>query len=294
MKQAEIDLNAKVRFVSSLEGAKQAAAIDQCVEDGAAVIASTLADPQAVSASLLAAKDAGVNIVTFNSGPEHADAVGSEVHISLDDPEAGRLAGRTFTERGVTGTVACIIHEAQNVGLDTRCDGLEETYEGGVVVRLRLPDGASSEEVIATLSEHILDPNSNIRALLTLNGDTLIRGFTAIQQTREQLHEQSGEPVDVQIGSVGQSLGILRIPIAERNRHLMFVISPLMEAQGYMVVAAMQMVHIFHSPPEFRLNAMQMDLKPFVFNSAGIRLSPDATRQMLDNLQQMIAQGQEE
>jgi len=294
VKQAEIDLNANVRFVSSLEGAKQAAAIDQCREDGAAVIASTLADPEAVSASLLAAKEAGANIVTFNSGPEFADAVGSEIHISLDDLEAGRLSGQTFNRHGVTGSLICVIHEAQNVGLENRCDTLEQAYEGGDIVRLRLPDGASSDEVIATLSKEILAPEANIRGILTLNGDTLIQGFTAIQQTREQLRLQSDEPFDVQIGSVGQSLGIVQIPIAERNRHLLFVISPLMEAQGYMVVAAMQMVHIFHSPPAFRLNAVLLNLKPFVFNSAGIRLAPDETRQMLANLQRMIAAGEEE
>ena len=95
-----LDIN--VRYTSSLDGAEQAAAINQCVADGAVAIASTLADVDAVGDSLRAAQAAGIYVLTFNSGAEHARSVGSVLHIGLDDAAGGRLAGQSFNERGIT------------------------------------------------------------------------------------------------------------------------------------------------------------------------------------------------
>lgn len=83
-----------------------------------------------------------MRVISFNSGAEHADSVGSELHIALDDAATGRIAGEEFNRRGFPGPIACLIHEDGNAGLETRCDELEAAYRGGSVSRLRLPDGA--------------------------------------------------------------------------------------------------------------------------------------------------------
>ena len=184
--------NTNWRFEPHLDGADQAAAIDQCSADGAAVIASTLADPDAVTDSLLAAKQAGARIVTFNSGARFADAAGSEIHVTLDDPKAGATAGLRMNELGITGTVACIIHEAGNVGLEERCEGLESTYTEAGVIRLQLTAGAADAQVIRELVAGLTDPDSpEIELVLTLNANTLFSALDAV----DQIHAGS-EPHD--------------------------------------------------------------------------------------------------
>ena len=127
-----------LRFETHLDGGDQNAAIERCLADGAVVVASTLANPDDVRETLLQAKDAEVRVVTFNAGVEHAERVGSQVHIALNDRAAGELAGRQFNERGITGLIGCLIHEQDNLSLEHRCDGLEAVYQGAGVERIRL------------------------------------------------------------------------------------------------------------------------------------------------------------
>jgi len=148
-RRAALDNQLHVRFAQPPNGAAQAAAIDRCSADGAAVIAATLAAPDDVTASLLAAKAAGSRIITFNSGYEDAIRAGSELHIALDDVEAGRLAARQFNRHEMTGTVGCVVHEQNNVGLDARCEAFASVYAGGDVLRVDLPDGADFEAIRA-------------------------------------------------------------------------------------------------------------------------------------------------
>ena len=206
VRQAELDLGINVRFFSSLQGSDQAATIEQCSADGAAVIAATLANPVAITDSLLAAKAAGARIITFNSGSEHAEAAGAEIHISLDDVGAGSLAAETFSQRGVTGTIACLIHEAANVGLESRCDGLEDAYAGDQVIRLRLPDDLEPSEVTDWIAQRLTDPDGPaIHAVLTLNADTQLQALDAIFQTADQLD------YDVQNANIGGNSAVARL-----------------------------------------------------------------------------------
>ena len=171
------------RYVSHLDGADQAAAIDQCSADGAAVIASTLADPEAVTDSLLAARAAGARIVTFNSGASFAAAAGSEIHVALDDREAGVRAAQRIGELGVTGPIVCVMHEQGNVGLEERCEGLEASYQGASVRRLHLTEGATDEQAIEELIAKLTDPEwSDVEMAMTLNANTLFNALDAFDR----------------------------------------------------------------------------------------------------------------
>ena len=142
----DIDLRAEMYEDSS----DQAAAIGRCVEDGAAAIATTPADPDTLQPALETAADAGVRVVTFNSGTAEATDAGSIAHVGLDDSAVGRMAAEAFVERDVSGDIICVIHEASNSGLEERCDSLEANYDGGSVVRVRTANAEDAAAVIAT------------------------------------------------------------------------------------------------------------------------------------------------
>ncbi|MXV80717.1 MAG: hypothetical protein F4X58_11895 [Chloroflexi bacterium] len=86
--------NTNPRFETHQHGLDRAAAIERCVSDGAAVFAPTRASPDDVRESLRRAKEDGARVVTFDAGVEHAERLGSPIHIALNDHAAGELAGR--------------------------------------------------------------------------------------------------------------------------------------------------------------------------------------------------------
>ena len=275
--RAARDLDADVRFETHLDSAGHAAAIRQCSADGAAVIASSLVDPGTMVPALREASAAGARIITFNSGAEFADQAGSELHIAMDDRAAGRIAAEQFNAAELSGSIACLVHEAGNSGLEERCAGLAETYEGGDVERVQLPAGADAEGI----AEHIagrLAADDPPAALLALNSDTALAALEAISRTRAQLDYK---PL---LGSIGGHPQFGRLPLDLRNDHLLFLTNDLGPAQGYLITAALRMVHEFHLPASFVVGASILEAEPFIFNSRLHRADPqgEASQGVLD------------
>jgi len=258
--RAARDLDADVRFETHLDSAGHAAAIRQCSADGAAVIASSLVDPEAMVPALQEASAAGARIITFNSGGEFADQAGSELHIAMDDRAAGRIAAEQFNAAELSGAIACLVHEADNSGLDERCAGLDETYEGGDVERVQLPVEADAEGITGHIAG-LLAADDPPAGLLALNSDTALAALEAISRTREQLDY---EP---QLGSIGGHPQFGRLPLDLRNDHLLFLANDLGPVQGYLITAALRMVHEFHLPASFIVGTSILEAEPFIFNS---------------------------
>ena len=127
-------LDLELRTGAYLDIDQQVEAARECIAEGAAAVAITLSDPEKMQPVVDEANEAGIPILSFNSGSEVASDVGSTLHFGLDDRRAGELAGEAFNDNEITGNVLCIIHEPKNIGLEARCEGLESTYEGEVEV----------------------------------------------------------------------------------------------------------------------------------------------------------------
>ena len=155
-----------VRMYYSTDGDEQAAAIRECTAAGVWGIAATLADADAVGDALREAHAAGINVMTYNSGANYSRGVNAYTHIGLDDALGGRLVGERLNEAEVSGEIWCIIHEARNVGLEERCDAIDETYTGGMVTRIRAHTPELLEEYAADLAD------VGISGIIALNGNT--------------------------------------------------------------------------------------------------------------------------
>ncbi len=130
---ASAALGLNLRAEAFADVAEQAEAIRQCVADGAVSIATTLASPDGLAPAVAEATAADIPVMSFNSGAAAASDVGSSFHIGLNDRRAGELAGEQFNLEQIQGTILCVIHEADNVGLHERCEGLSNTYANGDV-----------------------------------------------------------------------------------------------------------------------------------------------------------------
>ena len=244
------------------DSAEHAADILDCISRDPITIATSLPYADDLRDALAEAQAAGAQVVTFNSGAGDADSVGSLMHIGLDDRAGGVRAGDEFDSAGVSGTLLCVIHEQDNVGLDDRCDGLEDGYDGGSVERMNVdrsanPDAAAehgelsqSEYIQMLIAERVA--TGEIGGILTLNHDSAVAALATI--------EASG--ASVALASFGFSD---ELADAVRDGKMLFVVWDHPVMQGYLAVSAMAMAYTLE------LNQLNADV---FFNGAEILIEP--------------------
>lgn len=248
----------------------QAAAVDKCVADGAAAIATTLPNADALQPSIERAIDAGVRVITFNSGADRATEVGSAAHVALDESEVGATASEQFLAHEVSGDILCIIHERSNSGLEQRCDALQAHYEAsaaGSVIRVRTHDAADvSEAIAAAITDDVV-------GALALNANTAYAMVEAFEQQPEAI-----------LAAV--TADFLR-PIAMLyNAKISFVLWSHALEQGYLTMSALLYAHGSPTPPEVGLftEATQISIRPSVLTVESVRDFWDGESQFRDTL----------
>jgi simple sugar transport system substrate-binding protein len=91
----------------------------------------TLAKPEAMEAAVRDAVDAGIPVITVNSGQDFSADFGALTHIGQDEVLAGEAVGTELNDLGAERAV-CVVHEQGNIGHEQRCDGVGNTFEGAI------------------------------------------------------------------------------------------------------------------------------------------------------------------
>jgi simple sugar transport system substrate-binding protein len=130
---------------SNNTGTDQAAMINQAVADGVDGLAVSLADPDAVKDAVKSAVDAGIPLVTTNSGSNLYKEFGAFTHIGQDEFTAGAGAGEKFNAAGAK-VLLCAKQEQTNTGLDARCDGAKSTFKGKFLTPITTSGDASGKQ----------------------------------------------------------------------------------------------------------------------------------------------------
>lgn len=116
--------NVELLYTSDPEGGRQAQLIQQAIDQKVDGIAVTLAKPDALKDALKKAADAGIPIVSLNSGADVWRGIGAFTHFGSDENLAGAAVGEELTSLGVKRPI-CVIMEQGNVALDSRCAGVK-------------------------------------------------------------------------------------------------------------------------------------------------------------------------
>jgi simple sugar transport system substrate-binding protein len=160
--------------------AEQAQLVENLISDNANGIIVSLANPDAMKDSVKKAVDAGIPVITINSGVDVYKELGAITHVGQTEFVAGQGAGEQFNAAGAT-KVLCVIHEEGNIGLEERCDGLTDTF-GGEVERFNVAT-TGTRDIAGTLAsiQDKLTADSAIDAILTLNPDVAGAALDAIK-----------------------------------------------------------------------------------------------------------------
>jgi len=157
---------------------KQAALVDTSIANKVDGIILTLPNVDALREAIQRAADAGIPVVTINSGSDVFATTAAIAHAGQDEFIAGQGAGQRLVAGGAT-RILCVIHEANNAALQARCAGVEAGAEGAAVELVQI-DVANLDAAFETIKTTVGD--ASIDAVITLNPDVSIRARDAIAE----------------------------------------------------------------------------------------------------------------
>jgi simple sugar transport system substrate-binding protein len=134
--QAGKDMGDEFTYQSNGDPTQQSQLIDAAVNQKPDGLIVSMANPEALKASIERAVAAGIPVVTINSGEAQSKAYGALSHFGSDETVAGQAVGTGLKKAGVKNVV-CVVQEAGNVALEQRCAGVKATL-GGTVSNLQV------------------------------------------------------------------------------------------------------------------------------------------------------------
>src|SRR5690606_31972888 len=97
-------------------------------------------DPDALNSVVQSALDAGIPVISINSGSDVAEEIGVLAHIGQTEYAAGFGGGQRMADAGATNAL-CVNQEVGNVSLDLRCQGFSDAMaEAGATVEVLAVD----------------------------------------------------------------------------------------------------------------------------------------------------------
>ncbi len=158
---------------------KQVQDLEAAIAAGSDGVGVSLANPEALGPAVKAAVDAGIPVITINSGVNQYKELGAITHVGQTEIVAGEGAGERFNELGAT-KVLCAQQEQGNIGLEERCQGLANTFSGEVVPQFIGLD-ANPDEQINTIAA-TLQADTDIDAVLGVGPNVAVRAVEACNQ----------------------------------------------------------------------------------------------------------------
>ena len=200
---------------------KMAALVAAAVEEKPDGLIVSIPNADAVAAPIRAAVDAGIPVITINSGFDVAQSLGALLHVGQSEYEAGRVAGDAMRKAGGTKAL-CLNHELGNVALDLRCKGFIDGFAGSVEV---LPVAANPEEAAKAVGEKLAEDTA-LDTILALNA--ALAGEPAIEAAKA-----AGEGRIVRVATFDINPAVLR---AVADGSAIFAIDQQPFLQGYLPV----------------------------------------------------------
>jgi simple sugar transport system substrate-binding protein len=196
--------------------------VDQAVASRPAGLVVSLPEP-ALAPAIRRAVEAGVPVVSINSGSDVYRSLGVLAHVGQPEQRAGYAAGRRLARAGVRRAL-CVNQQVGNQGLDARCAGLARAMReaGGSARVLSVEDedtAATPRQIGAAVVEEDID------GILATNATSALQAADGVDRVR-----RTGR---VEIGAFDLGPDVLE---AVRAGRLLFAVDQQPYLQGYLPV----------------------------------------------------------
>lgn len=214
-------VNVSYRAPETFDMVAMSQLIDAAVNQEPDGLVVSIPDGDALGPSIVRAAEAGIPVISMNSGSDVAKSLGALLHVGQDEFSAGKAAGEALADTGSKGI--CVNHEVGNVALDLRCAGFAEGFGGNVTV---LPTTNDPSEIEAKVKAS-LESDPDIDTIVTLGA--ALAGEPAVAAVKAL--DRSG---DVQVASFDLSANFLEsVAVGEAT----FAIDQQPYLQGYLPVS---------------------------------------------------------
>lgn len=191
----------------------------------------SIPDSNALSRSVKAAVEAGIPVISINSGADVYKQLGLLMHVGQTEYEAGVGGGEKMAAAGVKNAL-CVNHEVGNAGLDLRCKGFIEA----------LTKGGGTGKVLAVNAADMTDAQQKILAgagdavdgIMTLGPPGATAALAALKQ--------NGKLGKVKLGTFDLTPDVLA---AIRDGQLEFAIDQQQYLQGYLPVVLLTQYKLY-------------------------------------------------
>ena len=199
---------------------EQAQLIEAAVSEDVDGLAVSVPDADAIRDAVKTAVDAGIPVITLNSGAEESADLGAITHVGQTETIAGEGAGTKLKEAGAT-KVICVVHEQGNVGLNQRCDGAAKGF-GGDIENVQV---AGTSDISTTLTEiqSKLESDDSIDGVLALNPDIAVAARDAV----------AGAGSEAKLATFDLSGDVIK---AIKDDEILFAVDQQQYLQGYLPV----------------------------------------------------------
>ncbi|QFU07557.1 D-ribose-binding periplasmic protein precursor [Rhodobacteraceae bacterium THAF1] len=218
--------NVDFRSPETFDMVQMSQLIDAAVNQEPDGLVVSIPDADALGPSIERAVQAGIPVISMNSGSDVAADLGALLHVGQDEFTAGRVAGEALAEMGGT-TAICVNQEVGNVALDLRCEGFTEGFGGDVEVIPTQNDPAEVQAKVQAALESNPDVDTVMGLGASLVGEPAIAAVEAVGRTGE-----------VMVATFDLSAGFLEA-VAEGNAA--FAIDQQQFLQGYLPVVFLAM-----------------------------------------------------
>src|SRR5918992_1047194 len=213
----EVEYNAPQTF----DMVKMSQLIDAAVASEPDGMVVSIPDADALQESIQKANEAGIPIVSINTGSDVSEELGALTHVGQTEFIAGEGAGERLAEEGVDNAL-CINQEVGNVALDQRCQGFEQGLGGEVqVVAVDLNNPTHAQAKIDTAVQQ----NPDINGMLAL-------GPTGAEPALNALRD-AGKLQDIRLATFDLAPSVLE---AIRDGDMVFAVDQQQFLQGYLPI----------------------------------------------------------
>jgi len=237
--QAARDMEVKVQYQApaTFDMMAMAELIDAAVASQPDGLVVSIPDANTLGPSIKAAVDAGIPVISINSGSEAAKSLGVLTHVGQIEYEAGFKGGQRLAAAGVRHAF-CINHEVGNRALDLRCEGLVDAmHQAKGKVDILAIDASDPEQAQARILM-ALETIPSIDGLLTV-------GPTAAGPASQALQE-AGLLNEVKLATFDLSPEILA---AIQSGEILFAIDQQQYLQGYLPIVMLKLYHTNANTP---------------------------------------------
>ncbi len=241
--QAGTDMRVDVQYQApgTFDMVAMAQLIDAAVAAGPNGLVVSIPDADALGASITAAVEAGIPVISMNSGSDVAKDLGVLVHVGQTEYEAGFGGGERMAAAGVTNAL-CVNQEVGNVALDLRCQGFTDamTAAGATVetIPVDLADPTGSQQTITAA----IEGNGEINGILTLGPTGAAPALAALTEL--------GSLGAIQLATFDLSPEVLE---AVEAGNMLFAIDQQQYLQGYLPI-------VLHTLLAVNLNTIANDV----------------------------------